>query len=304
MQYQAALRFLQLLTGTVETVPRATFTTLRNGQPGKPWYDRRLDDVYPTLAALNRTGSDVYFTVNVTDGQGRTAEHVTAARALFVDYDTGVPTHWDVAPSLVVESSPGKAQAYWLLQEPCTDLARWQAANRSLVAQTGGDPNACDLARILRVPGFVNHKYPPERPVVKIKRATGARIGITLLEMVYPPALPTTSGSATVGVAGATSVPEHERQRRYQAWLAAAGRPPAAGTGLRSWLFRKAAAGVRDFALTPNAVADALIQIDGLDDAADLTLLYKIAKDADRYGQREVGAALGKRQPAKVRVTE
>jgi hypothetical protein len=290
------LRFLQLLTGQAD--PVATFVTMRGGAPGKPLYDRPLRAVANTLAVLNRTGSDVYVTVNQTDGQGRRADNILTARSLFVDYDAKVPGTWEVMPTMLVESSPGKAQAYWMLREPTRDFKRWSAVNRSLVHATGGDENAVDLARILRVPGFVNHKY-PDKPTVRILSASPSRVDMALMETYYPAMA---SGSAAAGEAAleaANTLDEAEKRRRFVAWLRHAGKPPAPGTGLRSWMFRKAAAGVRDFALGALTVAECLVQ---LDHDVDLPLLQKIAADASRYGQRPLGAALLERQPGAIRM--
>lgn len=65
-------------------------------------------------------------------------------------------------PSAVVLTGGG-AHAYWILSEPepphvCADLTRRMAA------VVGGDMKACDPARILRLPGSLNHKYSPKYP--------------------------------------------------------------------------------------------------------------------------------------------
>ncbi len=53
---------------------------------------------------------------------------------------------------------------YWHLAQPVgvTDANRphLKAINRGLALAVGGDPRCCDLARILRLPGFTNHKSP------------------------------------------------------------------------------------------------------------------------------------------------
>lgn len=79
----------------------------------------------------------------------------------------------DLSPSALVFSGGGY-QAYWLLDEPFilrTDEDRKLAidAQARWVAFTGGDDGAKDLRRILRIPGFYNHKpaYAPDFPQVK-----------------------------------------------------------------------------------------------------------------------------------------
>jgi P4 family phage/plasmid primase-like protien len=78
-------------------------------------------------------------------------------------YGRGYPPH-------VIIDSGGGYHAYWLLREPFIirsdedreKIGKLQAAWVDLV---GGDPGAKDLARVLRVPGTLNNKYSPARPV-------------------------------------------------------------------------------------------------------------------------------------------
>lgn len=77
------------------------------------------------------------------------------------------------APSVIVDSGGGY-HAYWLLSEPFkldTDEKRSFAVRlqRAWVHHTGGDRNAVDLARVLRLPGSLNHKYDPPRPVTFVQ---------------------------------------------------------------------------------------------------------------------------------------
>lgn len=74
------------------------------------------------------------------------------------------------APSVVVDSGGG-IHGYWLLREPWvldSDDARQAAelVQRVWVQQViGADDSVHDLPRILRVPGTLNFKYDPPRPV-------------------------------------------------------------------------------------------------------------------------------------------
>lgn len=74
------------------------------------------------------------------------------------------------APSVVVDSGGG-IHGYWLLREPWvldSDEARAAAeiVQRGWVQRViGADPSVHDLVRILRIPGTLNFKYTPPRPV-------------------------------------------------------------------------------------------------------------------------------------------
>lgn len=74
------------------------------------------------------------------------------------------------SPSVLVDSGGG-IHGYWLLKEPWvleSDEARAAAelVQRSWVQNViGADPAVHDLVRILRIPGTLNFKYDPPRPV-------------------------------------------------------------------------------------------------------------------------------------------
>jgi len=72
-------------------------------------------------------------------------------------------------PSVVVASGGGY-HCYWLFDTPwllTSDTEREHAKNvlYAWVDHTGGDGAAKDLARVLRLPGSLNYKYTPPRPV-------------------------------------------------------------------------------------------------------------------------------------------
>jgi hypothetical protein len=67
-------------------------------------------------------------------------------------------------------ASGGGVHAYWLTDEPwlCSSPESREAIavlQHAWVLKVGADPTVHDLARILRVPGTLNHKYNPPRPV-------------------------------------------------------------------------------------------------------------------------------------------
>jgi len=67
-------------------------------------------------------------------------------------------------PTIIVDSGNGY-HAYWLLKEPeaisnDSDVAQIEGCNRGLAKALGADASACDLARVLRLPGTWNVKDP------------------------------------------------------------------------------------------------------------------------------------------------
>jgi hypothetical protein len=126
-----------------------------------------LNQHFETLAALNAAGAGIYVTVNQTDGKGRTAENITHVRAQFADLD-GAPITpvlaWSLKPRIVIETSPGKFHAYWLVtKEASTDFDGFRERQRQLVKMFNADPKCIDLPRVLRLAGFNHRKATPFR---------------------------------------------------------------------------------------------------------------------------------------------
>jgi hypothetical protein len=123
------------------------------------------------------TQENVYFAVATRNGGG-TKEHIQHIPASFNDIDwkntprnearkkiqsLGALGLW---PTFIIQSGGGY-QPYWKFKEPLgkKHIEDVEALNRTLAHALGGDFNACDASRILRVPGTKNFKYDPPREV-------------------------------------------------------------------------------------------------------------------------------------------
>ena len=118
-------------------------------------------DIRSQLQGLNTAGAGVFFTPNVCFGK-RCADNVTAVRAVLVDLD-GAPLAPVLAtalkPHIVVQSSPGRFHAYWLTSGVA--LAEFRGLQQRIAEAFNGDSACCDLARVMRVPGFAHNKDMP-----------------------------------------------------------------------------------------------------------------------------------------------
>lgn len=160
----------------LHTSARLTFTVIHpDGQYPTPSRhivreDRAaLLDTLQRLSDTNRMGWGAYFAVGLRQPglsrwkRGGAAE-VVALPAFYTDIDDptdaalmklrGARLH----PSVIVHSGGGY-HAYWLLDEPTTDLHTARQVLQGLARVFGGD--GLSPAQSLRLPGTVNHK--PER---------------------------------------------------------------------------------------------------------------------------------------------
>lgn len=168
---QQAERFLQSLDASgsftfqtfIDNKERAAANKKQGKDPLAKILHGTLQDNVDQLTKLQQQGAGVYVMVNKGDGIGRRNESVVAIRSYFVDLD-GAPIDpvldAEAPPHIVVESSPGKWHAYWTVQEG-ESLADFKSCQKALAAKFNGDSAVCDLARVMRVPGFWHLKADP-----------------------------------------------------------------------------------------------------------------------------------------------
>ena len=128
----------------------------------------------------NKMGADVFVSMNALSEQarGRTRADVASIRHLYLDFDENgtealerLQSRQDIPkPNYLVNTSPDHWQISWKVSGFAKDQA--ETAMRDLVREFGADPAATDCARVMRVPGFVNHKRHPANLVRAERLAT------------------------------------------------------------------------------------------------------------------------------------
>ena len=144
--------------------------------------DRRAESVIQRIAAAekiaeqdfqawlrhkNANGYEVYISMNALarNATGRTKADVEHIRHLYLDFDDDgtaavgrLLARRDLPrPNYLINTSADKWQVVWKVQG--FDKEHAERFQRALSRQMGADPAATDCSRVLRLPGFVNHKY-------------------------------------------------------------------------------------------------------------------------------------------------
>jgi RepB DNA-primase from phage plasmid/AAA domain len=122
---------------------------------------------------------------------GRTQENVVEVRAVQADVDQNAAVTMDAIksstsvpqPSIIVESSPGKFQGIWLVDGFQKDEAK--PLMQAMAAEFQTDSAVADIARVMRVPGFVNRKY-EAAPIAKTVSQTNARYTRDQFKLTIP----------------------------------------------------------------------------------------------------------------------
>lgn len=129
----------------------------------------RSDQFQVFLNRQNQRGFDVYLGMNPLkeNSSGRTKADLAAIRHLYLDCDERGDEILDrvlddcrlPSPHSVVQTSSNKWQIVWNVSGFTTEVA--ENVLRTLAREFGADPAATDATRVLRWPGFLNHRYQP-----------------------------------------------------------------------------------------------------------------------------------------------
>jgi hypothetical protein len=140
-------------------------------------------DFQAWLSYLNTQKHDLYLSMNTLKrgSRGRTKEDVDCIRHIFLDFDQNgdravekLLARNDLpVPNYLVSTSPDKWQVIWKVEG--FEKAAAEELEKGLVRSTGADPCVVDVARVLRLPGFYNHKYHPAYLVTAQGRSDSIR---------------------------------------------------------------------------------------------------------------------------------
>jgi Protein of unknown function (DUF3987)/RepB DNA-primase from phage plasmid len=113
---------------------------------------------------------NLYFCPQLFRRTNRKKEYATVVSCLWADLDYCDPEKLLVKPSLLIESSPTRHQALWLLDDPADPFEAEELSKRIAYyhRNDGADISGWDLTQLLRIPYTQNFKYPFPHPTVKI----------------------------------------------------------------------------------------------------------------------------------------
>lgn len=125
---------------------------------------------FQDIANICNGNKNYYFGVALRKDKG-TKEDITEIPAVHCDCDfKDTPQNvlrqnlkrFPFKPSIIVKSGGG-IHFYWILKEAGTifDVPVVEDINKRIAVMLGGDLNACDASRIMRIPGTLNQKYDP-----------------------------------------------------------------------------------------------------------------------------------------------
>jgi len=180
-------------------------------------------DFQSWLAGQSASGYDVFVGMNpIKDGAfSRTKGDIKDIRHVYLDLDRkghealeAIRNSNEVpAPNFVLDTSPGKHQVVWKVSGFTQDEA--EPLLHNLANKFGGDPAATDSTRMLRLPGFANHKL-PEEFIVQARQESDAVY--TLRDFAIEEDSPETPRHLAEAQERRRTVPGHHKSQSEHDW--------------------------------------------------------------------------------------
>jgi len=159
-------------------------------------FTRDFSQVDTLWKSCQEKGLNLCFGVATREGKDGTKTGCREVPALWVDIDfkQGMSRkaakerlgEFPLPPSAVIQSGNG-LHAYWFLDSPAdaqSEQKQVEGLLKNLATQLGGDEGACDVSRVMRLPGTLNFKYTPARPCKVVELHADCRYTLTQIEEV------------------------------------------------------------------------------------------------------------------------
>jgi len=167
--------------------------------------------------ALSR---NLWFCVNLLSQPERKKEYCINHNLVWADLDTCNPELVEPKPSLIINSSPGRYQALWKIDQvvPATVAEDYSKRIAYHYKQNGADPSGWDLTQLLRVPFSTNFKY-GEHPLVTLNPGGNAEVPVLDFEDIEQAPIEGVSEELQE-TPDLKELPESQQiVYKYQAWL-------------------------------------------------------------------------------------
>ena len=154
---------------------------------------------------------NVYFCVNLLDAPERKKDNALDTNLVWGDFDLCNPNEVDPPPQVIIESSPDRFAALWVLNETipakvAEDYSKRMAYRYKL---DGADKTGWDLGQMLRVPFTNNFKY-GSAPEVKLLRANDDTLDPSIFEAIEVQAIVDEMGSEADNMPDFSNLPSPE----------------------------------------------------------------------------------------------
>jgi P4 family phage/plasmid primase-like protien len=154
-----------------------------------------VENHYGTLQSHKKRFEEYYdkklepfLLVGCSDGKGYANRNITHTWAIALDFDHGLPNvlkNEVVKPTLRTQTSPGRYQCVWILNEPCS-IEDYIRVVKCMAHRLGADLAHAKPSQLLRLPGFVHGRY---GTVSRLHENTTRTFALSFLEAAFDVAL-------------------------------------------------------------------------------------------------------------------
>jgi hypothetical protein len=158
---------------TVVTCPTPGYFCMGVSNGGSGWleewhrYPDEIDKIVERSAKL-KDSANVYFSSYLFKAPQSTKENVLPTRTIQADLDNADISNLPKAPTVLVETSPGRHQAYWVLDQVLPSDQHEELSKKLTYSIPLCDRSGWPLGRKVRIPDTLNHKYLDGPKQVKI----------------------------------------------------------------------------------------------------------------------------------------
>jgi hypothetical protein len=174
---------------TVITTPEGWFCLAIGKSGGVNWFERwyrwpaQRDEILAAVAT-HRGEHNIYFSAHLFSMASSQKANVLPTRTIQADLDEADINHLTIKPSVLVNTSPGRHQAFWLLDE-LLPLDQLELLSRKLTYSIAKcDHSGWPLGHKFRIPDTFNFKYLDGPKPIEIIEATLEQLSISRFEMV------------------------------------------------------------------------------------------------------------------------
>lgn len=173
---------------TVITAEKGWFL-LAVGNSGAHWheewfaYPEQVDEIIDRANAL-KDDNNVYFSSYLFSDKRSIKECVLPTRTIQADLDEADVDNLPIEPTVLVQTSPGRHQAFWILND-YVDLEVHEILSRKMTyAIPSCDRSGWPLGRKVRFPDTYNHKYMDGKKKVHVTKVSGITYASDTVELL------------------------------------------------------------------------------------------------------------------------
>lgn len=187
---------LRTFLETVVTAPEGWFclSLMRKDASGwaDQWYKWPNDiDTIIADALSNAEEYNVYFSSYLFRAQRRTKENVLPSKTIQADLDAADTRTLPLAPSVLVQTSVGRTQGFWILSDELDSETHETLSRKLTYAIEDADHAGWPLGKTARMPETVNHKYLSGPQQVEVVSMAAQTYDVSQLEALPDTELPT-----------------------------------------------------------------------------------------------------------------